>query len=177
MCDSIQVPGSLKLILFPSYNTSPELISKYKDKIVFHNKSIRTNNYPDAGFDLLMPTDFIIEGNTTENIDLCIKGAMYICGHGGTNTPVSFQMLPRSSMGSKTNLRLGNSIGIIDSGYRGSFGAVLDNIREGPHNGLKYDRLLQICSGTLMPFYVYWSDVHSDMETERGEGGFGSSGQ
>ena len=79
-------------------------------------------------------------------------------------------------MGSKTKFRLANSVGIIDSGYRGFLGAVLDNISNEPQN-TETNRLLQICSPTLQPFLV--SIVNNEKElgsTERGCGGFGSTG-
>ena len=45
-----------------------------------------------------------------------------------TYTPCGYYLYPRSSTGSKTPLRLSNSIGVIDSGYRGNLIACFDNI-------------------------------------------------
>ena len=39
---------------------------------------------------------------------------------------VSYYLYPRSSVSTKTPLRLANSVGIIDSGYRGNIKAVFD---------------------------------------------------
>ena len=42
-------------------------------------------------------------------------------------TNVSYYLLPRSSMGAKTPLRLSNSVGLKDAGYRGNVIAIVDN--------------------------------------------------
>ena len=74
-----------------------------------------------------------------------------------------------------------NSVGIIDSGYRGNLGAKFDEI-EGwvGWESEDYHRLLQICSGTLKPFRVVIVDTVEELnkygDTERGEAGFGSTG-
>ena len=97
-------------------------------------------------------------------------------------------MYPRSSL-SKTKLRLANSVGIIDAGYRGNLIGMFDitNIdelargdknREADYVAKEYDRLVQICAPGLVPIYV--EIVHDiselSIETERGDGGFGSTG-
>ena len=89
-----------------------------------------------------------------------------------------FYLYPRSSI-SKTNLRLANSVGIIDSGYRGHLLAIFD-IRRNDYVSItieKHSRLLQICSGDLQPFIVILVDDRILLgETTRGSGGFGSTG-
>jgi len=95
--------------------------------------------------------------------------------------PVGYYMYPRSSL-SKTPLRLANSVGIIDSGYRGNLCAKFDVLYD-PSEWVceKNHRLLQICSGTLKPFRVEIVDNVEDLnkngDTERGSGGFGSTGK
>jgi dUTP pyrophosphatase len=86
-------------------------------------------------------------------------------------------MHPRSSL-SKTALRLANSTGIIDAGYRGPLIGMFDCIVNTCVIE-KYTRLLQICAPNLMPIYVRIIDNIIDLgpETSRGEGGFGSTGK
>jgi dUTP pyrophosphatase len=89
-----------------------------------------------------------------------------------------FYLYPRSSI-SKTNLRLANSVGIIDSGYRGHLLAIFDILQNESVSTTieKHSRLLQICSGDLQPFIVrIVDDVMLLGETNRGTGGFGSTG-
>ena len=90
------------------------------------------------------------------------------------DNPTAFYIYPRSSI-SKTPLRLANSVGIVDSGYRGNLMLALDNIKQAPYTIRKGQRLAQICSPHLSP--IFFSIVESLSETERGSGGFGSTGR
>lgn len=84
-------------------------------------------------------------------------------------------ILPRSSMGAKTGLRLSNSAGIIDSDYRGPLGVLYDNVSDSEYKITAGDRIAQLL---VLPSYRFKAKiVDSVNETERGEGGFGSSGK
>ena len=85
-----------------------------------------------------------------------------------------YYLYPRSSL-SKTPLRLANSVGIIDSSYRGEIMAAVDNISEKDFEIKQGQRLFQLCSPTLEPINYIITDNLS--ETKRGEGGFGSTGK
>lgn len=83
-------------------------------------------------------------------------------------------LFPRSSIGAKTPLRLSNSVGIIDSGYRGEIRALYDNIGDEPYQIHKGDRIAQLM---VMPSYRFKAQVVDTLEnSDRGEGGFGSTG-
>ena len=88
--------------------------------------------------------------------------------------PVSYYLYRRSSI-IKTPLRLANSVGIIDSGYRGDIIACVDNIKNVPYTIEQGTRLFQICGPTLEP--IEFKLVTDLSDTQRGEGGFGSTGQ
>ena len=174
-----------------------ELNKMYKKAILQHNQNVESNNYPDSGFDLYLPYDFNPE-TYTEKIDFKIKTAMFesldavewhykkkdnilerVLSFHNCN-PMPFYLYPRSSI-SKTNVRLANNVGIIDSGYRGNIGAYFDvrlNQTENRKNVLtKYQRVVQICSNDLLPFKVILvKNINSLGSTNRGEGGFGSTG-
>ena len=94
-------------------------------------------------------------------------------------------MYPRSSL-SKTQLRLANSVGIIDAGYRGHLMGMFDVVNIDPDDdkdadyfGKKFDRYLQICAPGLVPIVVEIVNTKEELgeETERGDGGFGSTGR
>tara|TARA_Y100000768_G_scaffold388267_1_gene383160 strand:+ start:27100 stop:27711 length:612 start_codon:yes stop_codon:yes gene_type:complete len=85
-----------------------------------------------------------------------------------------YYLYPRSSL-SKTPLRLANSVGIIDSSYRGEIMAAVDNISKEDFEIKQGERLFQLCSPTLEPLNYIITDKLSD--TARGEGGFGSTGK
>lgn len=83
-------------------------------------------------------------------------------------------IFPRSSIGAKTPFRLSNSVGIIDSGYRGELGVLFDNTSDNDTTINKGDRIAQLL---VMPSYRFMPKVVDSLEdSDRGEGGFGSTG-
>jgi dUTP diphosphatase len=83
-------------------------------------------------------------------------------------------LFPRSSIGIKTCLRMANSVGVIDSDYRGTIHAMYENIFCVPHHINQGDRIAQ---GIIVPIpKVEFEEVEELSTTERGEGGFGSTG-
>jgi dUTP pyrophosphatase len=148
----------------------------YNDAARKHN---RLQAYGDAGFDLFTPEEIKVEGLSTEKIDQGIKGAMeFFETEMSTGKPVGYFMYPRSSTGTKTPLRLANSIGVIDAGYRGSYIAVFDNWKQDAFTVERLQRLVQICPPNLTyPMKVLIVDNLGEAAvTERGERGFGSTG-
>lgn len=132
-----------------------------------------TFNQGDCGLDLFCPETITINPGESVCIDLQIK--CEALKEIGSNDNVSYYMYPRSSMGSRTPLRLSNSVGIIDAGYRGNLCAYVDNIKTQPYTINSGDRLFQICAPNLEP--IQFSIVNQLSDTQRGEGGFGSTGR
>ena len=171
-----------------------EIVKVYKEKVEAHNKKVRESQYADSGFDLIIPFDYSEHENgytdnritsVTFRAPLGVKCSMLrVDSTKPVLFPCGYYLYPRSSI-VKTPFRLSNSVGIIDSGYRGEIMAVVDNI-DSENNDMKVcickymspmTRVFQICSPTLEPFLV--EIVHSEEElglTERGNGGFGSTG-
>lgn len=83
-------------------------------------------------------------------------------------------ILPRSSIGAKTPLRLSNSVGLIDSGYRGELGILYDNISGGSYSIKAGDRIAQLLIMPSDRFKANVVDILTD--SDRNEGGFGSTG-
>lgn len=84
-------------------------------------------------------------------------------------------IIPRSSIGAKTTFRLSNSVGLIDSGYRGELGVLYDNTSDFDCYIKKGDRIAQLL---VMPSYRFQAKVVESLEdSDRGEGGFGSTGK
>lgn len=84
-------------------------------------------------------------------------------------------VIPRSSIGSKTPLRLSNSVGCIDADYRGEIGVLYDNISDSDYQIHAGERIAQLI---VMPCYHFNArKVDILPATERGEGGFGSTGK
>ena len=175
-----------------------ELVKMYEDKVNLHNKQVYESMYPDSGFDLFIPFDYSEhEYGYTDNrlspvtfrAPLGVKCSMSHFNPSYKKSSASasasgYYLYPRSSI-VKTTFRLSNSVGIIDSGYRGEIMAVVDNI-DTAHNDMKtcitrymppMSRMFQICSPTLEPFMVKIVDSEEKLGlTERGNGGFGSTG-
>ena len=84
-----------------------------------------------------------------------------------------YLLMPRSSI-SKTPLRLSNSVGLIDAGYRGEIMAAVDNIKDDIFYIKKGQRLFQLVSMDGSP--INFELVNELSQTTRGEGGFGSTG-
>ena len=187
-----------------------DTITKYQDKIDFIQKQINlyktgvNNLYLDAGFDLFVPKAVnIFAGSVSVPISHGIKCAMFIINNDNNDNnnnndndpiPTAFYLYSRSSTGSKTSLRLSNSVGIIDSGYRGNIIAFFDH-RGGftnykSSNNMfendchvqhieKNDRLVQICGPNISyPICPILVDDESVLGfTTRGVKGLGSTGR
>lgn len=84
-------------------------------------------------------------------------------------------ILPRSGLGSKDGIVLGNLVGLIDSDYQGQLQVNIWN-RSGKAFTLKpMDRIAQM---VIVPVVqVQWNVVEEFPESQRGEGGFGSTGK
>jgi len=163
-----------------------DLKQKYIDSALNHNNKILNPNNPhfDAGFDLFNPTRRTFTSNQMSSVNkfdhnIVCSAQMVTDSNKIYNT--GYYMHPRSSV-SKTKLRLANATGIIDSGYRGHLMGMFDLINLFDNDEYlveKYDRLLQICAPGLVPIVV---EIVNSMEelgsqTERGAGGFGSTGR
>ena len=128
----------------------------------------------DAGLDLYFPTQQIVQANETALIPLGISAEMRQYVMLKVNRARSFFIVPRSSI-YKTPLRMSNSIGVIDSGYRGELMVPVDNPTDDDYMITPGERLFQIILPNLEEFEVEIVDYLSD--SERGDGGFGSTGK
>ena len=127
----------------------------------------------DACFDLYAPTGvhkgdfFWVPAHSSVMIDLGFA----------TEIPEGYfaAVFPRSGTASKKHLRNSNCVGVIDAGYRGTWKVSLHN-DSGQDQMVSYgDRIAQFC--ILPVLETNLSLVDSLEDTDRGEGGFGSSGQ
>ncbi len=191
-------------------------IDEHNQKIAVAATPVAT---PDSGFDLFMPIDGSEYGYGVDNLisrnyisNPGITSSASVDGARGLNLgvracmrnsasasfgldppthqqPCGFYLYPRSSI-SKTRMRLANSVGIIDAGYRGDLIAAVDTIglfgstdiwhiwKETLSPIKKYDRYFQVCAPDLSPFLVHIVERDEDLSppTTRGHGGFGSTG-
>ena len=162
------------------------LLDTYRAHIDTHNNKIKMGQFPDSGFDIFVPEETILNKPfETQMVDLKIRGEMTLYQSSNSVViPSAYYVYPRSSM-SKTPIMLANHTGIIDSGYRGNLISALRWIPTLPlpksdmPNYIipKQTRLLQICHPSLCPIFVDLVEDAAELtSTERGAGGFGSTG-
>ncbi len=125
----------------------------------------------DAGLDAFCSKAVQGAAGSLQKLDLGVRAAAYDTERKHFR---AFWLLPRSSI-SKTPLRMANSVGLIDAGYRGTLLGATDFQQE--YTVGAGDRYYQIVAADLLP----WQAIHVVDEipggpTLRGEGGFGSTG-
>ena len=107
----------------------------------------------DAGETLLIPTGLALE------VPKGYAGLIYA----------------RSSLGTKRGLAPANKVGVIDSDYRGEIGVVLHNHGKAAQTIQPGERIAQLLiTPVLTPAF---EEVAELTETQRGAGGFGSTGK
>lgn len=85
-----------------------------------------------------------------------------------------FQVRSRSGLALKKGIFVLNSPGTIDAGYRNSIGVILYNSSKDDFTVKNGDRIAQLVLQAVP--MVVWQEVESLDDTERGMGGYGSSG-
>lgn len=91
------------------------------------------------------------------------------------NPGLASMILPRSGLGHKNGLILGNGTGLIDSDYQGPLMVSLWNRSDKPFTLNPLDRFAQLVFVPVVQ--VGFQVVEEFAASERGEGGFGSSGK
>ena len=85
------------------------------------------------------------------------------------------QVRPRSGLAAKHGITVLNAPGTIDADYRGEIGVILVNLSKEPFIIQPGERIAQLVVAQYSQ--VEWSPVESLDSTQRGEGGFGSTGK
>ena len=122
-----------------------------------------------AGYDLYAATDYII--------DIAPHSTVKI------GTGLSFELpsgtfaaiFPRSGIATKRGLRPANCVGVCDSDYRGEYIVALHNDTDELQSIDPGERIAQMI---LLPFIeMNFEETDNLSDTDRGEGGFGSTGK
>jgi dUTP pyrophosphatase len=123
-----------------------------------------------AGVDLITVEDWVGIVGETHLLDLGVK-AMLV--NKATGAPVHYWLLPRSSI-YKTGHMMANSVGVIDSSYRGTLKAPVVAVAPGAgfKAGARHFQIVAPDMGWIQEVQL----VTALPATERGEGGFGSTG-
>ena len=121
----------------------------------------------DAAFDLRSRVDMILP----------VRKSVLVPAGFSIELPVGFeaQIRPRSGLALKHDLMLTNSPGTIDAGYRGEVGVIMYNGGTEEFQIKRGDRIAQMVIAKLPEVELSAADTLS--ETDRGSGGFGSTGK
>ncbi len=139
-----------------------EIINKSKHDLPKYETSFS------AGMDLRANLDKSVE---LLPLDRCIiPTGLFIALEQGYEA----QVRPRSGLAAKKGITVLNSPGTIDADYRGEIGVILVNLSKEPFIIEDGERIAQLVIAKHEQ--VQWSLVESLDKTDRGEGGFGSTG-
>ena len=140
---------------------------------------------PKIGRELPLPT-FATDGAAAMDLRACIDAPVVIPAGARAVIPSGIAIaLPspdyvallfsRSGMGIKSGISLSNSVGVIDSDYRGELKVALHNHSAEPVTVSPGDRIAQL---VLVPVCMAEYEAAEELEdTARGAGGFGSTGK
>jgi dUTP pyrophosphatase len=158
-------------IKLSSNNHSDELFNYYK------NLELTSHLREDSGVDLYVPHDISFPDNIKENNIIEINHSIKCCmKENSTNLTCGYYLYPRSSI-YKYPFTMANSVGIIDSGYRGDIKAMI-RIYDINYCIKKNSKLFQLCAPDLSPLKVkVVSSEDSLPESTRSTNGFGSTGR
>ena len=84
-------------------------------------------------------------------------------------------MRPRSGLALKHGISVLNTPGTIDADYRGEVKVILANLGEAPFEVVRGERIAQLVAAPVQR--ARFEEVDTLDETERGQGGFGSTGR
>ena len=128
------------------------------------------SNDGDAGADLHASTSLILEAGESRLVPTGIQIAI----------PFGYVGLvhPRSGLALKHGITVLNTPGTIDHGYQGEVGVILYNTSEDPFEIKQGDRIAQLViqKVELSTFVPLSEEEYYNVKTERGSGGFGSTG-
>ena len=121
-----------------------------------------------AGMDLRANLDEVVVLKPLERA--IIKTGLFIA------LPIGFeaQVRPRSGLAAKKGITVLNSPGTVDADYRGEIGVILVNLSNENFTISDGERIAQLIIARHER--VIWKEVEVLNETERGSGGFGSTG-
>ncbi len=139
-------------------------------------KIINKSNHQLPSYETIASAGMDIRANVTESSTLkplqraIVKTGLYI------ELPVGYeaQVRPRSGLAAKKGITVLNSPGTIDADYRGEIGVILVNLSNEDFTIENGERIAQLVIAKHER--AVFEEVEMLSETDRGEGGFGSTG-
>lgn len=140
-------------------------------------KIVNKSAWPTPAYATVNSAGMDLKANITEPVTLgpleraLIPTGLYIALPEGTEA----QVRPRSGLAAKHGISVLNSPGTIDADYRGEVKVILVNLSNEPFVVNPGERIAQMVVARYEK--VEWDEVEVLDETDRGEGGFGSTGR
>jgi dUTP pyrophosphatase len=132
------------------------------------------------------PPEYATQGSAGLDLRACVEFAIHLAPGQTTLVPTGLaihladpglaaMILPRSGLGHKHGIVLGNLVGLIDSDYQGELMVSVWNRGKDSFTLNPMDRIAQL---VIVPVLQVAMNVVDDFDaSERGEGGFGSTGK
>lgn len=139
-------------------------------------KIINKSEYPLPSYETIYSAGMDLRANVTEPSTLkplqraVVKTGLFI------ELPIGYeaQVRPRSGLAAKKGITVLNAPGTIDADYRGEIGVILVNLSNEDFTIVRGERIAQLVIAKHER--AAWEEVDELEETDRGEGGFGSTG-
>lgn len=137
---------------------------------------INKSDFPLPNYETIGSAGMDLRANISESITLnplertIVKTGLFI------ELPVGFeaQVRPRSGLAAKKGITVLNAPGTVDADYRGEIGVILVNLSNEPFVVEAGERIAQLVIAKHER--AEWVSVEELSETQRGAGGFGSTG-
>ncbi len=141
-----------------------------KVKIINHSKHALPS------YETIASAGLDVRANLDESIELAPLGRTLVKTGLFMEIPVGYecQVRPRSGLALKKGISVLNSPGTIDADYRGEVGVILINLSNEPFVIEDGERIAQLVFAKVEQ--AEWLEVEELTETDRGAGGFGSTG-
>lgn len=162
-------------LIFPYLNNWPSVVDV---KVLDPNIAIKYAKPGDAAFDLM--ASHVMHPTLDMELDFPVTvepGKHVLVGTGISmrlGVGLAGLVLPRSGSAKKQRISVVNSPGLIDGKYTGEIGVLFENRGDKPVKIKQYDRIAQyMIVPVITPIFRMVDDLGT---TERGSGGFGSTG-
>lgn len=140
-------------------------------------KIVNRSSFATPAYATDMSAGMDLRANISESIILSplqrkiIPTGLFIALPSGTEA----QVRPRSGLAAKFGITVLNAPGTIDADYRGEVGVILINLSNEDFEIKPGERIAQLVVAKYEQ--IEWDEVEVLDDTERGEGGFGSTGK
>ena len=137
---------------------------------------INKSKHQTPSYETLLSAGMDLRANISESITLkplervIVKTGLFIALPAGLEA----QVRPRSGLAAKRGITVLNSPGTVDADYRGEIGVILVNLSNEDFLIKDGERIAQLIIAKHEQ--ITWKEVSILDKTERGEGGFGSTG-